>query len=56
MSFSNNPKVLGFVSIRPAISSLNTLFKSSMQTLPLSLDLISTMSNPATAALAGLVP
>ncbi|EPS50547.1 hypothetical protein CFSAN002369_06226 [Clostridium botulinum CFSAN002369] len=56
MSFSNNPNVLGFVSISPAISSFKTFLSSSIETLPSSPDFISTMSNPATDALAGFVP
>src|SRR5699024_6742063 len=56
MSFSNRPKVFGFVNINTAVSSPTTFFKSSTSTKPFSFVLRLTTSKPASDAEAGFVP
>ncbi len=50
------PSVFGLVSIKAATSSLILVLRSSISTVPLSLDLTSTIWKPPIDALAGLVP
>ncbi len=56
MFLSKMPNVFGFVSIRPAVSSVAIFSKSSMSTHPVSSLLTTVTSKPAILALAGFVP
>ena len=56
ISSSNNPPVLGFVNIKPAVFSLTLACRSSILTIPLSSVATSTTLKPAILAEAGLVP
>ena len=53
---SNRPRVLGFVSIRPAVSGPAAARSASRSTPPRALEGTATTVNPAMAADAGLVP
>ena len=53
---SNRPNVLGLVIMNTAVSSPSLAFKSSRSTRPLAALLMVTVSKPARAAEAGLVP
>ena len=55
-SGSKSPSVLGTVSIIPAVLGVSFAFTDSIVTRPLWSDGTFTTSNPAIAALAGLVP
>ncbi len=56
MFVSKMPRVLGFVSIRPAVWGPTTLFRASRSTPPSSSEGTSTVLKPAITALAGFVP
>src|SRR5438309_778673 len=56
MLFSKTPRVLGFVTMRAATSSLTMCSSAPTSSTPVSLDLMFSTAYPAMAAVAGLIP